>query len=68
MIFRKRLKDPQVMMFIGMVVLVLGNTMQIVGRYVNNEALVDGTRGFFLGIAISLLLLSVRLKARGAGC
>ena len=64
MILQKRLKDPQTMMRIGMVCLMIS---LIWPRFIHlnfnlGTDLIDAVRGFLLGISISMNLLAVRLK------
>jgi hypothetical protein len=66
MILRNRLKEPNTMMSIGLVCLILGNVshyfLHPTGRFA--QSLVDGTFGLFLGVSIGCLLLSVRQRSR----
>ena len=60
-----RLKDPNVLMMIGLVFLVLADTTRYLVRWhVMTVDHSDGLMGFFMGIAIGTLLLSVSKRAR----
>ena len=70
MILRNRLKNPQAMMSIGMLCLVLALCWQ---RFLPLTAglgpdLSDGARGVLFGVSIGMNLWSVRLAARQRRC
>jgi hypothetical protein len=61
MFLRKRLKDPNLVLSIGCVALCLANVASYAlhrwGAF--PESMVDGLTGFFFGVAIGTMLLSI---------
>ncbi len=70
MIFPNRLKQPQALMSIGMLFLVIALAWP---RYIHlNGGLgpgwIDGVRGMLFGVSIGINLMSVRLAGRRRRC
>ena len=66
MSFRDKMKDPNLVMRLGMaflIVAMLANYFLHPGARFS-EGLTDGLKGLLYGLSIGLLLLSVRLKTR----
>ncbi len=66
MIFRDRLKNHKALMMLGMVFLIIANLWP---RFIHlvvdlSPDWIDATHGMLYGLAIGLLLLSVRLNCR----
>jgi len=66
MTFRNQMKEPNNLMRLGLVCLVLGILSQ---RFVHpsshlSAAFIDGMTGFLFGVSIACLLMSIRLKGR----
>ncbi len=65
MTLRNRLKEPNTLMRIGLVCLVLGNLSRFVHPSSNFPAdLIDGMTGLLFGVSIACLLMSIRLRGR----
>ena len=65
MLERYRIKDPNVMMLIGTIALLFANILHFATRWIDDRygSATDATVGLFFGVAIGMLLLSVKLKA-----
>lgn len=67
MMLNSRVKDPDTMMRIGLVCLVLANLSHFFlrpgGRL--GQDLVDGVFGLLIGLTIGCLLVSIRRRGRG---
>lgn len=66
MILRERCKDPHALLMIGMAALLLANILQLALRWAHGlgDVIVSAAMGILYGISFTLLLMSVRLKAR----
>jgi hypothetical protein len=64
MIFRNRQKNPQTMIFVGMLFMVLFNAWPRLLHLTFNLGpdWIDAIRGYLFGVSASLLLWAVRLK------
>ena len=60
-------KHPTLVLRLGFLSLVLGSLTQYLGPRTGllSENWVDGLHGFFLGAAIALMLLGLRMKTKG---
>lgn len=58
------LRNPTHMMRLGMLALVVANLVSFYARKSSAGDALDGPVGFFYGVAIGALLLSVRLRSR----
>jgi hypothetical protein len=61
---RYRLKNPNTMIHVGLVFLILANLWKYVvtSRALLSERLTDGTTGLLFGVSIGCLLLGIWLK------
>ncbi len=67
MTLRTKLKDPKVLMMIGLVALVCANLARYAFRTAASDGVPDFVMGGFYGIAIPTLLLSVVRRSRSGG-
>lgn len=70
MILRNRIKDPNTVIVYGMWSIIVFNVIRFAGRHFTGfwEGVVDGASGAALGIAIGLIFVAMRMKARGTAC
>lgn len=75
MFLGKRIKNPKVIIHLGLIAMVLAGPMLSLHRVFPglSENITDGITGLFYGVAITTLLLGVRLNSRhrstpGDGC
>ena len=66
MSFREKMKDANVVMRLGMALLIVA---MLANRFLHptpqlSENAVDGAKGLFYGLAIGMLLLSIRLRGK----
>jgi hypothetical protein len=66
MTFKDRFKDPRFLTVLGMVCLLAFNLVNVSNRWIQEawRDWSDGASGLFLGMAMTLILISVRLRAR----
>lgn len=65
MILKLRKKNPNALMVLGMFFLVLGSVARYLPRIAHvSENLTDATQGFFMGVAIGLMILHLVMQKR----